>query len=218
MDKATYRANGHYTTMDKAMNRYIKAMEIGLANEKDGISYFDLVDQLENQLKYKFNYSAEYTFLSWFVDNFRYKGEYINKEIFIGNVDWFLKDKVGYGYASEYRSGVASVKYTLSQKFYLNGEAAKQYLDYLELKESRIAATQARKQSNFSIAIAIGAILISTILGWYTIRTAPQPPYDVKIMEDRTKTNELEKENEKLKEKLIQVDSIEQAIELDLKY
>jgi|SRR5690606_32637436 len=58
------------------MNRYIKAMEIGLANEKEGISYFELLEKMQKDLGYTFNRSAEATFLSWFDENFESVGNF----------------------------------------------------------------------------------------------------------------------------------------------
>ena len=52
------------------MNRYIKAMEIGLANEENGISYFDLVYELHGSKEKCFSEGAEITFYSWFKNNF----------------------------------------------------------------------------------------------------------------------------------------------------
>src|SRR5690606_25698802 len=74
----------------------------------------------------------------------------------------------------------------LNQKWFLNGEASKQYLDYLELQEARLAAIQSRKQSNWSIVIAVGAIVLSTVFGIISMyqQENAQPPYEVKIIEN----------------------------------
>jgi hypothetical protein len=160
---------------------------------------------------------AEQTFFIWFIENFsaltmEYKLS--TKSHLVAEFrDFLVANFKGNSY---HQRGCNMVLHDyLSQKWFLNGEASKQYLDYLELKESRLAAVQARKQSNLSIMIAIGAIIISSILGIATLVYQPenaQPPYEVKVIEDRTRTMELEKENKELKEKLIKADTAVKAI------
>ncbi|GBF18228.1 hypothetical protein C21_00385 [Arenibacter sp. NBRC 103722] len=195
------------------MNRYIKAMEIGLANEEKGISYINLVDQMQNELGYKFSYSAELTFMEWFNSNFTsdmVKMDYYNNT---GKLRDYQSKRDGAKVNHNKSMNADIIRNILSVNHFLNGEASKQYLDYLELKESRIAAIQARKQSNFSIGIAIGAILISSVLGWYSIKIAPEPPYDVKVIEDKTRSKELEKENRELKEELFKAEIMVKVFE-----
>lgn len=167
------------------MNRYINAMEIGNANEKDGITYFELVNQLEKIMGYKFDSNSESTFYYWFVDNFstynneiklnsRWKADfhsYLNKKHQFSRLDIDIQNK---GHQME-------INFKLIQWF-LNGEASKQYLDYIELSESRIAATDARQKSIVSIRIAVAALLASAILGIYSIYPNPKTPYDVRII------------------------------------
>src|SRR5690606_10434928 len=89
-----------------------------------------------------------------------------------------------------------------SKKWFLNGEAAKQYLDYQELVLARKTATEAKKQSNVSIWLAITAIIVSAVVGIVSIvidlnvPTPPKPPYDVKVIEDNAHTKELERTKE----------------------
>jgi hypothetical protein len=184
------------------MNRYIKAMEIGLAHEEKGISYFDLVKGLRQDIGDEWAKEAEITFFYWFIENFQPKQRIRNNDDLGTNFFiWRMKNP---NPSDSDLTGVMSgeLQLELGQKWFLKGQAAKQYLDYLELQESRIAATQARKQSNYSIWIAIGAILISTLLGAYSIKSSPEPPYDVKIVDDRTGIKELEKENDSLRNEL----------------
>ncbi len=101
----------------------------------------------------------------------------------------------------------------LADKYFLKGTAAKQYLDYLELKESRITSAQARKKSFWSIIIAIGAFVISTILGAYSIYSSPKPPFDVKVIENTTRTDELFKDNLELKQELYEAEMLMQIYE-----
>ncbi len=192
------------------MNRYIKAMEIGLANEEKGISYFDLKEQLQRELGTKFCENSESTFVYWFIDNFTYR--YGKNDYNSFRSKWLKCLEYNAGNEKNIVEDI-TIKGFLINKFFLNGNASKQYLDYVELQESRIAATQAHKQSNISIWIALIAIVISGGLGTYSIFSSPKPPYEVKVIEDRTSVRQLEKkikglevnyqkENEKLKNEL----------------
>ncbi|MDV7138242.1 hypothetical protein R3X28_05110 [Maribacter sp. TH_r10] len=211
------------------MNRYIKAMEIGLANEKDGISYFDLVEELEEALGYSMEAATEATFYFWFVDNYSTQ----NYEIKL-SIEWKsdfqtyldLKHMVVPMNMSKREKAQSISKRIKNVKWFLNGNAAKQYLDYQELQESRIAAKQASKQSNYSIGIAIGAIIMSTFLGAISIFSSPKPPFDVNILEDRNKLKQLErelqqlkidikKENNELKERLYEAEMLIAVYESD---
>ncbi|MEM6813280.1 MAG: hypothetical protein AAF600_02685 [Bacteroidota bacterium] len=104
----------------------------------------------------------------------------------------------------------------MNRKYWQDGNANKQYLDYLELQESRKAATTARKQSSWSIGIALLAIVVSSLLGLYSINSAPkpiQPPYDVKIIEDRSGADELNKENDSLRNRLYEANILIEGYE-----
>lgn len=198
-------------------NRYIKAMEIGLAHEKEGISYFDLVYELHGTKEKVFSKEAEFTFCNWFLENFdAIDGEVwpvlVNKsELF----QKFLQHNERGG--TYHNKGVDRKMYNfLDAPFFLKGNAAKQYLDYQELVESRKAATQAKKQSNISIGIAIFALLVSSVLGIYSMGTAPKPPYDVKVIENNTSTQQLEMENDNLREELYKAEMMLEAYESDL--
>lgn len=200
------------------MNRYIKAMEIGNANEVEGISYFELVHYLFSTKEKVFTMNAEKTFCVWFMDNFSpFDPEYQSHTKFNASSDFrqFLIDNSKTPSYHARGSNPRIYDY-LDQKWFLNGDASKQYIDYLELKESRIAATHARKQSNYSIRIAVGAILISTILGLASLLYQPeqaQPPFDVKVIEDKTGNKELEKKNKELKEKLYKAELFIRVLE-----
>ncbi|WP_339725706.1 hypothetical protein [Maribacter stanieri] len=195
------------------MNRYIKAMEIGLANEENGISYFDLVYELHGSKEKCFSEGAEITFYSWFKNNFELGT--VDHELFSGTSkgqfqDFLRKnDNDGKYHIDGYYPEFYRI---LNDKWFLNGTAAKQYLDYLELKESRIAASEAQKSSlkanekaNISIKVAIVTIVISVLLGLIPLfkkSKTPKPPFEVKIIEDKTRNDELKKEVQDLKEKL----------------
>ncbi len=191
-------------------------MEIGLANEKDGISFFKVFYGVIGTKDKTISKEAEISFISWFLENFH------NPDYFEFGMTNTLKE-----YRSWLYTDVENCKYheidNLSKKlnnfldgrWFLNGQASKQYLDYLELKESREAAVDARKKSNISIAIAILALLVSTGFGIYQNITAPKPPFEVRVIEDSTKTDELEQEVKELKVKLSRADLLINIYESD---
>jgi hypothetical protein len=196
-------------------NRYIKAMEIGLAHEKEGISYFDLITELEFQLNFKFGDESELTFLVWFSQNFRRSDKDITR-MDVQNYRWYIKQRNGIEISGHQTKTAKDVERDLKYKYWLNGEASKQYLDYQELVESRQTAQDAReaskeanKKAAKSICLAIASIVISGIVGVVSIiidLAAPKPPYDVNVIEDKTKVERLEKENLQLKEELYKVE------------
>ncbi|RIV68767.1 hypothetical protein [Flagellimonas aequoris] len=197
------------------MNRYIKAMEIGLAHEKEGISYFELLNQIEAQLGYEFSLGAESSFFEWFIDNFSSGIGKLNMSHFKRDILRYLEDKEINDIDPEFGKYKALMA-ILNKPYRLDGHAAKQYLDYQELVESRQMAQDAREASreanrkaSKSIRLAVWAIVVSAAVGLFSIiidlvafSKSPVPPYDVKIMEDKTRTQQLEKENGQLKEEL----------------
>src|SRR5690606_38203966 len=72
-----------------------------------------------------------------------------------------------------------------NQKFFLNGETNKQYIDYLELKESRESSKEALKKANISIWVAAIALIISagfSVAEYFKPEpNYPQPPFEVKV-------------------------------------
>jgi hypothetical protein len=192
-------------------NRYIKAMEIGLAHEKKGISYFDLLEKLNASMGEKMNVGAEKTFVVWFTENFSSDNFKRNNGDIVSNYVTYIIYRNDETFNTDEINSAKNVERWLKKLHWLDGQAAKQYLDYQELVESRKAATQAKKQSNISIGIAIFALLVSSLLGIYSMGTAPKPPYDVKVIEN----NAQQKEVEQLKEELYRAEMMLEAYESD---
>lgn len=189
-------------------------MEIGLNNEDTGINYFDLFYGVKGTKEQVGSKEAEISFFIWFLQNFHNAEDRHHKDadLILEYRIWLIRGAA----ASKYHNfdGLKlEYKNYLNSQWFLNGNAAKQYLDYLELKEARITATQARKQSNVSILIAIGAMVASVILGAYSISSSPEPPFDVKIIENNVDTDNLKKENEQLKEKLYKAEMMVRVLE-----
>ena len=200
------------------MNRYIKAMEIGLANEERGISYINLIDKLQKDLGYKLSYSAELTFMEWFISNFTSDTVNIDYHNNINKLRDYQSKRDGAKINPPKSLNADLMLQKLSIRHFLSGQASKQYLDYLELKESRLAATQARKQSNYSIGIAIAAIVLSGVLGIASLMYQTdnvKPPFDVKAIEDLTGKDKLFEENKELKEKLYKAELMISLYESD---
>lgn len=209
------------------MNRYIKAMEIGLAHENVGITYNDLIGKIQEDSG-KMSIYAESTFYYWFVENF--SATNIETKLYSGwkasfQYYYYFKHGIDKPKSNLTESGESLYKQLDSVKWFLNGEASKQYVDYLELQESRQTAQDAREASkeanekaSKSIRLAIWAIVVSALVGLFSIGIdlmAPKPPYDVKIMEDNTRTQLLEQENNQLKDKLYKAKMMLKSYESD---
>lgn len=210
------------------MNRYIKAMEIGLANENEGISYFELFNQLEFQLGYEFNTESQITFFYWFLDNFSSRDlDLLKLDELRRDIHFFLANQGNNTIPENKKYLFTSVRAPLSKNWFLNGAAAKQYLDYQELVESRQTAQDAREASKEanekaakSIRLAIFAIVVSAAVGLFSIiidlvafSKSPVPPYDVNVIEDKSRAAQLEEENAELKEELYKAEMMLEAYE-----
>ncbi len=208
-------------------NRYIKAMEIGLKNEEKGISYFELFLELTGTKSKVLSKEAEISFFAWFMDNFHNPNKVEKDSTLEINEyrDWLYL----YNEEEEYHNLKyinSDLLFLLKERWFLNGHALKQYLDYLELTEARKAAKQAQKSSNISINIAIGAFAVNVVLGFisFTQSLMPKEAQEVKIIEDKTTVKQLEQEikelqanyqeeNKKLREELNKADMMVKLLE-----
>jgi len=172
------------------MNRYIKAMEIGNAHEKEGITYVSLKELMELHLNYKFDKESEFTFFNWFINNFFYANQVDasnNKSIY--DFKRYHREKsIIYQFENhDQKQLILRVERELNERWFLRGEASKQYLDYLELTESREASKKALSKANTSVWIAVGALILSTVFSVleYSKKPVeyPQPLYNVNINE-----------------------------------
>lgn len=175
------------------MNIYIKAMEIGNRSTK-GVLYKNLKAMIENDLKFEFDRELELVFIEWLLNNFKCTtlngASFVNvlhrlKQYFSGNIGDAKENQITYE-QFEVRT------------FYLKGETMKQYLDYLELKESREQAKRAFYFSIGSIALAI----VSIIFTWYISSHEPKPPYEVKVIENQVNHTKLTNEIDSLRNEL----------------
>jgi len=184
------------------MNRYIRAMEIGNAHEEEGITYYEL----KEELGIEFDVYSETTFILWYLDNFalgyddlKDTPEVLHK--LQKHIYEFVRGKhASTGFEKQ------TIERALKQKAFISGEASKQYIDYLELKESRESSEKALEKANESIELAKESIrhakkstrfaawalviaIITTVvsIGFSFVEynkeapTYPQPPFEVNI-------------------------------------
>lgn len=183
------------------MNIYIKAMEIGY-NNNSGISYFKLKSTIETSLNLKIEDDLEYSFFTWVLENFVCT-DIKEKEDLSGVIDCLWSHCKGYG--APITANVFHHYETVSSfEFYLKGSTVKHYLDYLELKESRIQSSQAFKMSIISIIIAAAAIIFS----WFLSSNSAKPPFDVKIIDDISNDDVLLNKIDSLETELKKADNL----------
>lgn len=167
-------------------------MEIGFSTI-EGISYSDLKKEIETDMGRSMGRNTEAAFVLWIIEAFEPDGSFPR---FLPNYKIALSNDIRGGkLVSASRNFYDRFSKTV---LVIRGSTVKQYLDYIELQESRKAAIQAKRQSNVSIGIAIFALLLSSVLGIFSMRTTPKPPYDVKVIENSLQTKELERTKEEL--------------------
>ncbi|WP_228235893.1 hypothetical protein [Allomuricauda sp. M10] len=185
---------------------YLKAMEIGYSHPY-GIKYFDLKKKIEEETNIVFNPTMEPTFMKWVGDYF--DSTYYSKEDLNQDIEYsisFFRDvlKVNKKYEQAYNS-------FSFRAWVIKGETVKHYLDYLELQESRKTAIEAKRQANVSTWLALGAIIISIVLGLVSLLYTQ----DVRIVENNPRVEQLEKENVRLKDELYKAELMLDAYESD---
>ncbi|MEJ4087487.1 hypothetical protein [Galbibacter orientalis] len=187
------------------MNIYIKAMQIGSDNLIEGITYPEMITKLEDE--YKLNtLVSEVNFLRWFLDNFSDYNKSLSssdaEDNLIKDYQFFYTNMNG-EYLSELRLKYFSTLYPPShmenhkeilvensikrfreQKYFLNGNTNKQYIDYLELSEARQSSKDSILYAKGALVIAIVTSVISICITLFKEEPKyPQPPYDVKLNE-----------------------------------
>jgi|SRR5690606_16538487 len=177
---------------DKAKNRYIIAMEIGNENEGNGVTYHELVKELEKRRGEPLTKYGECTFMQWFLENYSTpsKPKDINLMYRYKYCIEYVKQKHGENFADEIKSSISKYKKNvLDIKTFLNGDASKKYIDYLELVEARQSSKKAIKKANTSIWIAIITMFISIVFSIWNINTQPKPPLEVKVINQPVQNN-----------------------------
>ena len=113
----------------------------------------------------------------------------------------------------------------------MDGNASKQYVDYLELVEARTSSKNAMDKAKTSInlniisigiaVVALGiTILAMAFTGYYSNKEfnkpdpiIPKPPYEVKIIENNPKVQKLEKEVKDLSNELHEAEMLISSFE-----
>lgn len=156
-------------------NIYVMAMEYG-SNNLNGFLYPDIKKWIEEKRGEKLNFDTEFAFVDWFVNSFS------SHNFMDSNKGVYNKDIILNAYR---QSGSHGVKERFNKSVWvMAGQTNKQYIDYLELKESREHAQKAFKTSFWSIIIASISLVVSVI--FFFLAAKPQlPPYEVKIIENK---------------------------------
>lgn len=206
-------------------------MQIGSENLDNGITFPDMITRLEEDFNSKSDIrvltstDSKFNFVLWFVDNFSCTKTYYQRQNsdFRFNVIFFYRHMKGISltddeiqYYTENKNVVDSkftqtdhrkyhtdvyIKEFFKQSFFLNGSTNKQYIDYLELVESRESSQQALEKADESIKLATessksarNALVVSIITAIASIGLSiyemnkPKPeclqlPYEAKVIQ-----------------------------------
>lgn len=139
---------------------YVLAMEIG-SQFPDGITFDELVTKIENKSGKKISTNARYGLVEWFVEAFTTDDQIRGLshkpfETYHTMIPSYFRNKRDI-YELAYKD------FQLA-KFVLSGNTFKQYIDYLELKESREQAKKANRTAIISIIIAMITLVISILV------------------------------------------------------
>lgn len=167
-------------------------MEIGYKSN-EGITYNELKFQIEKSLDIEVKGELEYVFVDWFFDSF--KSRNFGGQTKRGLMTSILNYTRGtYGIHNHHKNVVEQY---FGYTYFMNGTTIKHYLDYLELKESRVTSKRAFYISIVSILIALISVYLAT--------NSAKPPFDVNIIGDKTSIE--------LKDKEIKIDSLKGELE-----
>lgn len=188
-------------------------MEIGSDYLDEGITYPEFIKKLKTKHDDSLSRDSQINILKWFIENFsnsknqnvieensKFIEHYIfflnfpeklyknDKPLFHKYEDLDLIDTAINQREIEYNEQVLfTIEDFHRDVYYLRGSTNKQYLDYLELKESRESSQKALRKANISILVAVIALLISagfSVAEYFKPEPSfPKPPYDVKIIE-----------------------------------
>ena len=168
-------------------------MEYGYKNP-NGLKYSWLKKEVEKKIGEPLSPDAEYAFIDWVSEYFSCTDF---EDLELNNKLRWIKHHLLLSSGNVERFD-SSYKAFNNAYWVMKGITTKQYLDYLELKESR-------KNAKWATIFAILSILIATVaigIGAYQSAKAPKPPFEVRVIEDKSGMNELEKENKQLKDSL----------------
>lgn len=152
-------------------NIYINSLRTGFYNSSKGISFDEVVAELNidlSDISFKLNYTT------WFYSNFYHP-----------NVEKYVIGSQN-NPTSSYRIKIDTIDIISKNnntKSYIKGDAVNKYIDFLELDRTRKSSRMAFWLSIASIIIAITSVVIPIIF----IHN-PKPPYEVIITNDRNNT------------------------------
>lgn len=178
-------------------------MEIGLENERDGITYHELIAEIERRTGNEFTKFGECTFMHWFLENYSTPFKPNSNKFYDRYKPCvnFVKRKHGVSFAHEENQQIDTIKRkVLDIKTFLNGEAAKKYIDYQELVEARESSRKAISKANVSIWIAIVGLVLSIL---FSILNLFQEPKNIELPEKPLEVNVINNPNIDLTLRLI---------------
>lgn len=137
----------------------------------------------------------EVVFINWIVESFDgLQIDTLKLTPALSNISAYLRD---WGNSDIKKKGEFAYKNFQKKSLFLKGSVVKQYLDYLELKESRQQAkiaqessTKAIKIAYWSLFISAGLAITSIAISIYLTTKAPKPPFDVNVLEKRIPVKE----------------------------
>ena len=147
---------------------YLETLRLGYENSSNGISFNDIVKELNIDLSDN-SFYGNYVF--WFYSNF------FNK---LNETPCVMEDRITSSHYDDYLINSEKVKRFNAEKSYIKGDAINKYIDFVELQDARKSSRIATRISLISVAIAIVSIIVSALHP-----KNPKPPYEVIITNDR---------------------------------
>jgi hypothetical protein len=160
-------------------NIYIKSLEIGY-KKLDGVSFNELINIINNH-NLNSNKKLLFYFNIWFYNNFH--NENAEPTIIRHNTSSNVSAQL------TFKDWTFLERYN-DEKSYIKGDSVSKYIDYLELRESRISSSRAFKISIISVIIACLSVIAQVIFS----NNFP-PSKNIKKSENRNKTFESKFDN-----------------------
>jgi len=136
-------------------NIYINSLELGYNNSSNGISFNDIVKQLDINLsndRFKLNYTI------WFYSNFY--NEFIEKYVIGSNNFPNSNNRIS-------TATIENISKHNNEISFIKGDSVNKYIDYVELRDARVSSRKAIRIAYTSIIIALLSIVAQIISAHY---------------------------------------------------
>lgn len=140
-----------FSTISVENNIYVKVLELGYKNHSIGISFDEVINELNIDLS---NELFEINFAHWFYSNFyneNFEYSILAQKNSTFDVHHFNKHN--------YKNSKKHNK----EKSFIKGDSLNKYIDYLELQRTRKSSRNATVISMLSMLIAVASIIIPRI-------------------------------------------------------